>query len=107
MQPGRLVEKGGEIDPLEAADRAELSETLRAAITDLPDRYRRILEPYFEESLEPREIAARYGMAPGTVRVQIHRAVEILRRGLPTGVSLGAAVGLGRSIWHRAILFCT
>ena len=91
VEPARLVERAGEADPAASASRVEISGVLRRAIEGLPAIYARVLLPYFEEGKRPREIARERGLAPGTVRAQLHRGIDLLRRALPGGFALGAA----------------
>ena len=50
----------------------------------LPQRYRQVIELAFFENLSYGEIARRLGMAEGTVKTQVSRARERLRRQLAT-----------------------
>jgi RNA polymerase sigma-70 factor (ECF subfamily) len=90
IEPDRMTERSAAPDPSELVDRLEISETLREAVGELPEKYRRVLRPYLEEGKPPREIARDQGLAPGTVRAQIHRAIDRLRRSLPAGALAGA-----------------
>lgn len=81
-------------DPAQAAGRIELSRVLRSTLEELDPEDQRVLVPYLEEGCKPREIAAREGLAPGTVRVRIHRALDRLRKALPVGFALGAAAAV-------------
>lgn len=91
VDPDRLA-RGDAPDASAEAERLELSETLAGTLARLPEADRSVLRPYIEEGRAPREIAAATGVAPGTVRVRIHRGLERLRRALPEGLALG---GLG------------
>ena len=77
-------------DPVEDASQAELSTELQSALSDLPERYRSVLQPFLQHGDRPQEIARRRGIAPGTVRVQIHRGLEMLRKALPASYAGGA-----------------
>ncbi len=57
---------------------------VRQAIQALPQRYRQVIELAFFENLPYGEIARRLGMAEGTVKTQVSRARERLRRQLAT-----------------------
>jgi RNA polymerase sigma-70 factor (ECF subfamily) len=57
---------------------------VRQAIQSLPQRYRQVIELAFFENLPYEEIARRLGMAEGTVKTQVSRARERLRRQLAT-----------------------
>ena len=60
---------------------AEAAEAL-AAIRALPDAYRETLLLRLVEGLTGPEIAERTGLTHGSVRVNLHRGMEILRRAL-------------------------
>jgi len=55
---------------------------VRQAIQSLPRRYRQVIELAFFENLPYGDIARRLGMAEGTVKTQVSRARERLRRQL-------------------------
>jgi len=57
---------------------------VRHAIQALPSRYRQVIELAFFENLPYSDIARRLGMAEGTVKTQVSRARERLRRQLAT-----------------------
>jgi len=57
---------------------------VRHAIQALPSRYRQVIELAFFENLSYGDIARRLGMAEGTVKTQVSRARERLRRQLAT-----------------------
>lgn len=86
--PGRLDARG-EADPADTAERLELSQALQLALERLPSPYREVVAPYVRDGASPSEIARALGRAPGTVRVQIHRGLELVRRGLPAGALAG------------------
>ena len=77
-------------DPLEdrfeaagamAGERAEARRALRA-IQALPDAYRETLTLRLVEGLTGPEIAERTGLAHGSVRVNLHRGMQMLREAL-------------------------
>ncbi len=53
-----------------------------AAIQSLPDAYRETLTLRLVEGLTGPEIAARTGLTPGSVRVNLHRGMQMLRESL-------------------------
>jgi len=67
----------------------ELSTALLEAIDKLPGLYRDVLVRHLREEKSAGEIARELDRSPGTVRVQIHRALELLRSSLPAGIALG------------------
>ena len=56
------------------------SADLRAALADLSERDRRLLEMRYQEDLTQATIARRLGIPEGTVKVRLHRARNKLRR---------------------------
>lgn len=78
-------------DPRDAVFENELDQALRGAVAELPEHYARVLALHLVQGLEPREVAARLELEPGTVRVQLHRGLAQLRKALPPGFALGAA----------------
>ena len=56
------------------------SADLHAALADLSDRDRRLLEMRYREDLTQATIARRLGIPEGTVKVRLHRARNKLRR---------------------------
>lgn len=71
----------------------EVDTLLQREIEQLHEPYREVVRLTLHEGLAPHEVARSLGRAPGTVRVQLHRALELLRRRLPRGASLALLVG--------------
>ncbi len=72
---------------LEAPDltrRSEVREVL-VAVLDLPEAYHETLLLRFVEGMTGPEIADRTGLAPDSVRVNLHRGVRLLRARLGLG----------------------
>ena len=78
-------------NPALAAEAQELSAQLGSALARIGEPYRTSLEPYLKDGLSPAEIARALGLAPGTVRMRIHRGLDRLRDLLPAGVAAGLA----------------
>ncbi len=91
--PARVVVPAASPDPAEVADRAELDREVRLAIDRLPTADRALILLELRHGLAPAEIAEVLDRAPGTVRVQLHRARERLRRLLPAGVASSLVLG--------------
>ncbi len=94
-------------DPAEIAAAGELPVAVRAALDGLPVRYREVIEPLLLQQKPAHEIAAALGRSSGTVRMQIHRGLEHLRRALPRGLSawgLGALPTRGWDELRRGVL---
>jgi RNA polymerase sigma-70 factor (ECF subfamily) len=70
-----LSEDTGRMDP----DRVAALEAL-AAIRKLPDAYRETLTLRLVEDLSGPEIAAQVGLTPESVRVNLHRGMQLLRQ---------------------------
>lgn len=70
--------------------------TALAAIRSLPDAYRETLILRLVEGMTGPEIAARTGLTPGSVRVNLHRGMQLLRQKLGQGPGeSGQRLGLG------------
>ena len=67
-----------------AATSAEMAQAaaVLAAIRELPDAYRETLILRLVEGMTGPEIAARTGLTPGSVRVNLHRGMQQLREKL-------------------------
>ena len=63
----------------ELATRAETREQVRRMIDKLPDNYRTVLILRDIEELDTAEVAQLLELAPGTVKVRLHRARQALR----------------------------
>lgn len=85
---------GIEIDAVDAnathEDRLDAQRSL-AAIRGLPEAYRETLMLRLVEGLSGPEIAQRTGLSPGSVRVNLHRGMALLRTAL-TGARMEASV---------------
>lgn len=82
-------------DPARHAAAREQGRLVERALAELPPASREVLTAYLRQQLTPTEIARRTGQRPGTVRVQIHRALLQLRRLLPGVPLLALAAALG------------
>src|SRR5690606_27016764 len=91
--PDRLAHAPS-VDPVRAAESAELDAAVDAAIADLPEAYRPVLRLHLVYGHAPAEIAHALERPPGTVRSQLARGLETLRRALPAGFAGLAAVAL-------------
>jgi RNA polymerase sigma-70 factor, ECF subfamily len=63
------------------APRADAARVL-AALRELPEAYREVLAMRLIEGLSGPEIAERSGLTPGSVRVNLHRGMKLLRKKL-------------------------
>ena len=98
VDPERLEERESE-SPVDVAERSEAGETLRRAIAELPVAYREVLQLFVERGQRAAEIGAHLGRPPGTVRMQIHRGLDLLRKALPSGIAMGAlGITAGRGV---------
>ncbi|MBK7877637.1 MAG: sigma-70 family RNA polymerase sigma factor [Planctomycetes bacterium] len=86
--PERLLERVQEL-PDHALLERELSAELVRAIDRLDEPYRQTLLLRARHGLATADIAHVLGESPGTIRVRIHRGLELLKRALPAGVALG------------------
>ena len=76
-------------DPARVAADREVESTVRSAIDGIDEPYRSILRLNLDEGLAPKEIAQSLDRPQGTVRSQLHRGLDMLRKALPVGLSLG------------------
>jgi RNA polymerase sigma-70 factor (ECF subfamily) len=81
-QPG---ERAAADDPAADLLKAELVETVRAAVLSLPAHYREAVVLCDLEEMDYRGAAETLGCAVGTVRSRLHRAHELLARRLKAG----------------------
>lgn len=101
-----LVSRGPE-DPVVAAEHEELRELLRRRIEELPETYRTVLVLQLEHGMTAAEVAHATGRPRATVRSQLHRGLELLRRALPAGVLAipgFAGVGVGELAKVRGVV---
>lgn len=73
--------------PFESASRRELSGELARAVDALEEPYRAAVLLRLRHGMEAADIAHVLGRSPGAVRVQLHRAREMLRKALPVGIA--------------------
>ncbi|MFT7485272.1 MAG: RNA polymerase sigma factor (sigma-70 family) [Candidatus Paceibacteria bacterium] len=81
--------------PAGSAEHNELTDSISKALSGLPETYRKVLEPYLLRGERAVDIARASGTAPGTVRVQLRRGLDELRRILPAGLTLGTGLLVG------------
>lgn len=72
----------------------ELRRELAASIDKLPETYRPVMRLWLEHGLEAHEIAATLERPSGTVRSQVARGLDMLRRALPPSLAGGAAIAV-------------
>ena len=109
--PSRLIERLP-ASPPEQLQTAEEKNLLAEAVASLPELYRQVVELVLEKGIGPGEIAAKLERTPSAVRVQLHRAVALLRKALPTGMALpmvlisvnSTGLTVVREAVHRAAL---
>lgn len=77
-------------DPEAEASLRELDTTVQATIRGLPEPYRQVLLLHLAHGLSGREIADALARPDATVRSQLHRGLDLLRKALPIGLA-GAA----------------
>lgn len=87
-------------DPVRDAADAEFAAAVVRVRTELGSPYAEVLDLHLAEGLDAKRIAERLGRPAGTVRTQIVRGLELLRRHLPRGfvAGLGLGLGLGASV---------
>lgn len=72
----------------------ELRESVESALTRISSTYVEILRRYLFDGKTASELATELDREPGTVRVQLHRGLDQLRRALPAGVAI-SVIGHG------------
>jgi RNA polymerase sigma-70 factor (ECF subfamily) len=78
-------------EPVRESEARETLEMLQKLLASTSSPYREVLVMHLCEEKSAAEIARDLGRAPGTVRVQIHRGLEMLRKNMPAGlVATGA-----------------
>lgn len=87
-QPLDELAGGLAIEARELEGNEELFEHVSSAVDALPEPYREVLVLRLVHGLEPTQIAHSLGRKPGTVRMQLMRGLESLRKGLPQYASL-------------------
>jgi len=93
-EPDRLATRTVE-DPSRGVLDAETQSAVSSALETLPELYREVVRASLFEEKPPHEIARQLDRAPGTVRMQLLRGLELLRRALPAGLAGGALVLCG------------
>src|SRR5690606_20470085 len=78
---------GDDQQPLNRAVARELRAAVTAAIAVMPTPYAEVLAPYLLERATPAEIGNELGRPASTVRVQVHRGLQLLRAALPAGLA--------------------
>lgn len=68
--------------PIEALERKELREALRAAVAELPEIYRQVFTLRDLEEMNVEETAKALGISTNTVKVRLHRARIMLQKRL-------------------------
>lgn len=79
----------GVAEAAEVAEQRELVAQLRTHVDALPTEQRQVLLLQLQHGLAPAEIAEVLDVAPGTVRMRIHRGLAALRKLLPAGLAVG------------------
>lgn len=72
----------GSDDPSDEAERAELADTVRKALAELPERQRLVIQLFDLDGFSGAEIGSMLGLNPGTVRWHLHQGRRALRERL-------------------------
>jgi RNA polymerase sigma-70 factor (ECF subfamily) len=70
--------------PAHIAERNDEAQALRAAISELPEKYRTVITLYHLQGRQYEEIAQVLDLPMGTVKTHLFRAKELLRKALTT-----------------------
>ncbi|MBI1850512.1 MAG: sigma-70 family RNA polymerase sigma factor [Planctomycetes bacterium] len=95
--------------PEAGAHGKELDEALDRALADLPEAFRSVLVLRLKHGLTTTEIAEALARPPGTVRSQLARGLDVIRRALPASlaaafVALSARPARGLDVVRGAVL---
>jgi RNA polymerase sigma-70 factor (ECF subfamily) len=82
LRARRHDEPPGDDEPVASGHAAAEAREALAAIRALPEAYRETLLMRLVEGLSGPEIAERTGLTPGSVRVNLHRGMQLLRERL-------------------------
>ena len=97
--PTRVAERArGERDPVGSAAERELADALDDSLQRVPETFRAVLVLRLRHGLSTPEIAHALGRPPGTVRSQLARGGELLRRLLPAGLAGAGSACVGRPL---------
>lgn len=91
--PTRVGAKASE-SPERVVLAAEVRDAVRAALGELPEPYRGVVDLHLVQALPPAAIAARLQRSSGSVRTQLYRGLDLLRQRLPQGLALGLAASV-------------
>jgi RNA polymerase sigma factor (sigma-70 family) len=81
------LSKAPQESPDQQAEAIELPEAVLRALGKCRQSEQEVLRPFLIEGLSPALIARSLGRSPGTVRMQLHRGLERLRKVLPVGLT--------------------
>ena len=95
--PQRVTQPSAALAPDSAAIEAELAERLDGTLERIPSPFRPVLVLRLKHGFTPAEIAYALQRPPATVRTQLARGLEALRRILPASFAGGAAFLLAGS----------
>ncbi|MFY9341133.1 MAG: sigma-70 family RNA polymerase sigma factor [Planctomycetota bacterium] len=79
-------------DPVAEAAAREVQERVASTVRSLPEPYRQVLLMHLVHELAPKEVAEALARPDATVRTQLARGLELLRKALPIGFA-GMAAG--------------
>lgn len=102
LDPGRVAERP-HADPESEVRARELASAIDSSLTKVPEPYHTVLTRHLRDGRTPAEIASELGRAPGTVRVQLSRGLELVRRALPPSLAIGGAALASAGRGHAAV----
>ncbi len=85
-------------DPLSEAEDAEVRDLLRQCMSRLPERYREVVRLRIEQGMTSPQVGLALGRSAATIRSQLARGLDRLRRGLSIGPELHFDCGSASSI---------
>ncbi len=107
LDPARLP-RDVPVDAALEAQRREAETAFHRALEGLPPHYREVIRLRLLHGVEPRAIAATLGRSPDTVKTQLRRGRDLLKRALPAGMApllvLAFVRGRGLAAVRAAVL---
>lgn len=87
----RPANGGDVVDPVAEVASREVEERVAATVRSLPEPYRQVLLLHLVHELAPKDVAEALARPDATVRTQLARGLELLRKALPVGIGRLAA----------------
>jgi RNA polymerase sigma-70 factor (ECF subfamily) len=86
QRAGKANGSDSAVDPVAEANARELQETVAAKVRALPEPYRQVLMLHLVHELTAQEVADALARPHATVRTQLARGLDLLRKALPASI---------------------